>query len=174
MGEDDGKHGREPGGGRLGFKETLPDAENVREQAQGHARVFGALVFEEEVEEGVVLVEFDAEKQVAFGARKLGVDEGAGFEFQRAPVECGGEVWGQMVLKEGACVFRGRKRGLEEFVVGLMNVVRRHEVRVEREGSQRTSKLRGRVDVGNKQGVRICVGRNGLYSMNFVVVPTWC
>ena len=88
---------------------ALPDAQDVGEQAQGHPGVFGALVFEEQIEKSFALLECDVEEQIAFGTGELRIDEGAGFKRKRIPVEGGGEFWGKMVFKEGACVFRGGK-----------------------------------------------------------------
>ena len=86
-------------------------------------------MFEEQVEKGVALLDFDVEKQVALGARELGIYEGGGFEAKGAPVEGGGEFRGKMVFEKGARIFRGGKGGFEQFVVGLMDAVLGHEQR---------------------------------------------
>ena len=131
------------------MSEALPDAQDVREQPKGHARVFRALMFEEQVKEGVALVEGDVEKQIALRTGELWVDEGAGFEGKGSPVESGGDFFGEMVFKEGTGVLRDGESGLKEFVVGLMNWVLRHgkersDLRASARGYPRTRMTRCR------------------------------
>ena len=57
-------------------REAFPDAQDVGKQAQRHARVLGALVFEEEVKECVGFREFEREEQIAFGRGEVRIDKG--------------------------------------------------------------------------------------------------
>ena len=123
LGKDDREDGGEFCRRGIVFRETLPDTQDVGEQAQGHARVLGALVFEEQIKEDVAFLESNTEEQVALRAGEFWIDEAAGFEGERRPVEgCGDFLW-EMVLKKGTGVFRDREGGLEEFVVGLVDGV---------------------------------------------------
>ena len=60
--ENDRENGGEFCGRWMALGEAFPDAQDVGEQAKGHAWVLGALVFEEQVKEGVALLERDVEK----------------------------------------------------------------------------------------------------------------
>jgi hypothetical protein len=106
--------------------ETFPDAQDVGEQAQSHARVLGALMLEEQIEKGVGLVERDMKEQVALGTCELWLNEGTVFEREGSPVECGGEFLWEVVLEEGASVLRNGEGGFEEFVVRLVDWVLGH------------------------------------------------
>ena len=55
---------------------ALPDAEDIGEQAQRQARILGALVFEEQVNERVGLGEFEREEQIAFGGGEVRINKG--------------------------------------------------------------------------------------------------
>jgi len=96
------------------------------EQAQGHARVLGALMLEEQVEDGLAWVESNVEAQIALGTRELRVDERARFESEGGLVEGSGEFFGEMVFEEGAGVLGDGEGGFEEFVVGLVDGVLSH------------------------------------------------
>jgi hypothetical protein len=52
---------------------AFPDAQDVREQAQRHPRVFRALMLEEQVQKCVAALEFQREKQIAFQGGELRV-----------------------------------------------------------------------------------------------------
>ena len=149
MCENDREDGGEFCGRGMVLGEAFPDAQDVGEQAQGHARVLGALMFEKQIEEGVALVEGDVKEQIALGTGELWVDEGAGFEREGSPVESGGDFFGEMVFKEGTGVLRDGESGLEELVVGLMNWVLRHgkersDLRASARGYPRTRMTRRR------------------------------
>ena len=62
------------------LRKPLPDKKDVREHAQGHGGVFGALMFEEQVHECVALGQSHMKEQVALRACKLRIDEGAGLQ----------------------------------------------------------------------------------------------
>ena len=77
-------------------------------------------MFKEEVEEGIRVLEFEVEEEVALRGGELGVDEGSRLEGECVPSDGMAELGWEMVLEEGARVLGLGEGGFEEFVVGLM------------------------------------------------------
>ena len=65
----------------------VPDAHLVGQDPQRHQRVGCALVFDEDVEVGVVVIEGGAEQQVGVPVSQILVDEGAWLQFESVEVE---------------------------------------------------------------------------------------
>jgi hypothetical protein len=81
---------------------------------------------EEEVEGDVAAVGFGGEEEVGFGEAEVRVDEGAGFEFEGAPVDaCGDLRWESVDEEGGGCGWVG-EAGTEETVVGVEGVLVGH------------------------------------------------
>jgi hypothetical protein len=84
------------------------------------------LVFEEDVDADVAAVGFGGEEEVGFGEAEIGVDEGAGFEFEGGPINACGDFRGESVDEEGGgCGWVG-EAGTEESVVGVEGILVGH------------------------------------------------
>jgi hypothetical protein len=78
---------------------------------------------EEDVAADVAAVGLGGEEEVGFGEAEIGVDEGAGFEFEGAPVDAFGDLRGEAVDEEGCCGGWVGEAGAEEAVVGVEGIL---------------------------------------------------
>jgi hypothetical protein len=105
---------------------AVPDAGLVAEEAHGEAGIAGGLMFKENIDSDIAAVGLGRKEEVGFGEAKVRVDERAGFEFKRAPVDARGDFRGKSVDEEGRRRSGIRKAGPEESVVGMKGILVSH------------------------------------------------
>jgi len=80
---------------------------------------------EEDVDADVAAVGLGGEEEVGFGEAEVGIDEGAGFEFEGVPVDACGDFRWQTVDEEGGGGGIG-EAGAENTVVGVEGILVEH------------------------------------------------
>ena len=105
---------------------AVPDADHVAEEPHGEVGIAGGLVFEEDVDADLAAIGFGGEEEVGFGEAEIGVDEGAGFEFEGGPVDACGDFRWETVDEEGGGSGWVGEAGAEETVVGVEGILGGH------------------------------------------------
>ena len=120
MVEHDGHDGRQGRSFAPLVVPALPDPEQVAEEAKGHEGIRGALVLEEEIDEGLApSVELDGEEEIGVALGEPGGDEAPGQAGEALPVEGTDEGGREDGLELAPGVLGLGEDGFEERVVGV-------------------------------------------------------
>ena len=105
---------------------AVPDADHVAQKPHGQAGITGGLMLEEDIDANVAAISLGGEKEVGFGEAEIGVDEGAWFEFESAPVDACGDFRRESVDQKSGGGGWVREASAEETVVGVEGVLVGH------------------------------------------------
>ncbi len=83
-------------------------------------------MLEEDIDANVAAISLGGEEEVGFGEAEIGVDEGAWFEFEGAPVDACGDFRGEAVDEEGGGGGWVGEASAEESVVGVEGILVGH------------------------------------------------
>jgi len=111
------------------LEELVPDPENIAQQPQEHPGVRTALVLEEAVQQGWVLVDLHGIEQVGFAAAKDFVGEFTRFQMQGFPIEPTGDLGWQVVLEKTNSHVPAGKCFLEKLIVRVAYSLGTHGLR---------------------------------------------